>query len=462
MSNPTGLIPISGCDDANRIGDVIFVHGLGGDARETWHPEKKRDDDNFWPMWLGEELSDVGIWSLGYDVEPFKWKGNTMPLVDRATNTLAVLDSHTIGDRPLIFIAHSLGGLLVKQMLRHACDYGTPEWKLIVEQTKGIVFLSTPHSGSNMANWVKYIGVILQASVSVDELEAHHSRLRELNEVYRNHEWLSQIPIQVYCEKQKTYGFLVVDETSANPGIKGVTPIPMDDDHLSICRPSSQENMLYRRVSKFIKNKLASSHPIQFEPKQKSVEESKLLVRNKPESMVELEIQKSLITVDKSQVLKDVEQSQAKLYQLDQYLRPHISSTLKEVLDWLSTSQSNLAKRIVTKALEDCPNLKQVVKRNSSLEKVLNWEFGKYLQFIHNSLYTQDRTLLDQPTISPFLTEEGRLFTFEERTTFKTEEEKFYTLAFQNLKDAIPKRYSEDIKVEMIDYIDNLRENLPK
>lgn len=274
MSNPTGLIAISGCDNANRIGDVIFVHGLGGDARGTWHPAGKRDDNNFWPTWLGEELPDMGIWLLGYEVEPFKWKGNTMPLVDRATNTLAVLDSHAIGDRPLIFITHSLGGLLVKQMLRHAWDYGTPEWKLIVEQTKAIVFLSTPHSGSNMANWVKYIGGILQASVSVDELEAHHSRLRELTEVYRNHDWLSQIPIQVYCEKQKTSGFLVVDETSANPGIKGVTPIPMDDDHLSICRPSSRESLLYRRVREFIKKKLPSSHRIPIELKEKSVGES--------------------------------------------------------------------------------------------------------------------------------------------------------------------------------------------
>jgi hypothetical protein len=125
-----------------------------------------------------------------------------------------------------------------------------------------------------MANWVKYIGGILQTSVSVDELEAHHSRLRELNEVYRNHEYLSQIPIQVYCEKQKTSGFLIVDETSANPGIKDVTPIPMDDDHLSICRPSSRETMLYRRVLKFIKKNLTSPQAIQLKPKELSIEKT--------------------------------------------------------------------------------------------------------------------------------------------------------------------------------------------
>lgn len=117
MSNFNDLIEISGCDNSSRRGDVIFVHGLGGTARGTWHPQEKQDDDNFWCAWLGEDLPDVGIWSLGYEVEPFRWKGNSMPLADRATNSLDLLDSYEIGDRPIIFITHSMGGLLVKQTI---------------------------------------------------------------------------------------------------------------------------------------------------------------------------------------------------------------------------------------------------------------------------------------------------------------------------------------------------------
>lgn len=256
MSESNDLIEIYGCQNQERLGDVIFVHGLGGNARGTWHPKGRNDDDNFWLVWLGEELPEVGIWSLGYEVEPFRWKGNTMPLVDRATNTLALLDSYKIGNQPLIFITHSLGGLLVKQMLRHAQDYGNPKWRPIVEQTKGVIFLSTPHSGSNLASWIKHIGKILQPTISLEELEANHNHLRDLNEVYRNHEYLSQIPIEVYCEKRKTMGILVVDETSANPGIKGVTPIPMDCDHVSICCPKSQKSLIYRRTKQFIQEHL--------------------------------------------------------------------------------------------------------------------------------------------------------------------------------------------------------------
>ncbi len=254
MSNLNDLIEISGHTNSVRRGDVVFIHGLGGHPLKTWHPQGKCDD-NFWPAWLGEDLSDVRIWSLGYDVEPFKWKGNTMPLVDRATNILALLDSYAIGEQPLIFITHSLGGLLVKQMLRHAQDFGEPRWKAIVEQTRGIIFLSTPHSGSDMASWIEYIGNILQRTVSVKELQAHDPHLRELNILYRNHPHLHRIPMEVYCEKQKTYGILVVNETSADPGIKGVIPIPMDCNHIEICRPE-KESFLYRRVKRFIQDNL--------------------------------------------------------------------------------------------------------------------------------------------------------------------------------------------------------------
>ena len=149
-----GLLRISDVDRAHAI-DVVFVHGLDGDARTTWHP--KNEPTRFWPTWIAQDVPGTAVWSLGYEVSSSAWKGTDMPLADRATNALATLEAAGLGGAPIVFVCHSLGGLLVKQMLRHASDYGVPGWSDIARATRGIVFLSTPHSGSDISSWVKYL-----------------------------------------------------------------------------------------------------------------------------------------------------------------------------------------------------------------------------------------------------------------------------------------------------------------
>jgi len=251
------LLKIVGCENAGRLADVIFVHGLDGDARTTWHPQEQ--PAHFWPAWLGDDCPQLGVWSLGYAVSASAWKGHSMPLYDRADNTLDLLDLDGIGQRPLAFVCHSLGGLLIKQALRNALDARNPHWQALARQTRLIVFLSTPHSGASMANWIQYLGKLLRTTVSVEELEAHHPRLRELNTWYRNHVGALHIQTFVYYETRPTTGMLVVDATTADPGIPGVSPIPVDEDHRSICKPASREAQIYRRVKRLLEDTVLQS-----------------------------------------------------------------------------------------------------------------------------------------------------------------------------------------------------------
>ena len=254
------LLRIAGCEQPDRQADVIFVHGLDGDARTTWHP--KGQPERFWPAWLGEDLQHIGVWSLNYAVSSSAWKGHSMPLYDRADNTLDLFELEGIGQRPIAFICHSLGGLLIKQALRNAKDSPNPHWQAIIRQTKLIVFLSTPHSGASMASWIQYVGKLLRTTVSVEELEAHHPRLRELNDWYRDHVEALGITTFVYYEKLSTAGIRVVDDTTANPGIAGVRPIPVDEDHVSICKPASKGHRIYRRVKRLVEENILSGDTV--------------------------------------------------------------------------------------------------------------------------------------------------------------------------------------------------------
>lgn len=101
---------------ARPLGDVVFVHGLNGDPYTTWASSPK--DLEGWFSWLPDERQDLNVWTLEYDASPSQWFGHAMPLADRAVNVLAELDAWGIGQRPICFIAHSLGGLLVKEVLR--------------------------------------------------------------------------------------------------------------------------------------------------------------------------------------------------------------------------------------------------------------------------------------------------------------------------------------------------------
>ncbi len=251
MSSQTELIPISGCENPNRIGDLIFLPGLGGHPQETWHSQGKRDNNDFWPAWLGEGLPAVGVWSLKYEAKPFRWQGSTMSLVDLSSNVLHLLEAHGIGQRPIFWIAHSMGGLLLEQMLRRASDLGNPKWEPIAEQTKGIVSFGTPYNGSRLAAFIKNIGIIFP-SLSVYELNANDPHLRDLNEWFRHYCLKKNMKITVYCEDKPTRGVMVVDKASADPGIAGVYPIPLPADHLEICRLKSREDYVYKNVKNLV------------------------------------------------------------------------------------------------------------------------------------------------------------------------------------------------------------------
>src|ERR1700674_1433311 len=148
----------------NPAVDIVFVHGLDGHPRATWD----LDNAESWSTWITSAIPQARIWSLGYRVRSSNWFGGGMPLTPRARNVLAVLNSELNSNKPIVFICHSYGGLLVKQILRTGEEMGT-EFRAILDQVAGIVFLATPHTGSSIAGFINGIGPIVRASGVIKE-----------------------------------------------------------------------------------------------------------------------------------------------------------------------------------------------------------------------------------------------------------------------------------------------------
>lgn len=245
-----GLTLVGGPVSGTPLLDVVFVHGLDGDARATW--EVRGQPGKFWPQWLVDDLVGINVWSFGYQVSSSAWRGTTMPLADRANHALATLEAQGLGQRPIVFICHSFGGLVVKQMLRNGMDLNQPRWRAIAQSARGIVFLATPQYGSDVANWLKYVGSVLRLTKTVEELEASDPQLRNLNAWFRATPLLAKMSVAAYCEMQPFHGIRVVNEVSADPGIPGVEVIPVDEDHSTICKPDSRSKLIYARVKQFL------------------------------------------------------------------------------------------------------------------------------------------------------------------------------------------------------------------
>jgi pimeloyl-ACP methyl ester carboxylesterase len=95
--------------------------------------------------------------------------------------------------RPVLFIAHSLGGIIVKEMLRRSsgCNIGQTHLRSVFDSTIGIIFFGTPHGGADPRGFLQHIAeaVIKAAGVRVNEqivntLLPSAERLRELRDEF--------------------------------------------------------------------------------------------------------------------------------------------------------------------------------------------------------------------------------------------------------------------------------------
>lgn len=164
-----------------------------------------------------------------------------MALPDRALQVLDLLVQNGLGERPILFICHSLGGLLVKQLLRQSRDSTEPRLQRIACETRAVLFLATPHTGARLASLASAFRGVFGATVSLEDLREHDAHLRDLYNWYRGHAPELGIETVTYFELRAVRGVLpIVNPTSAHPGV-GADPVGLDEDHFSISKPRERD-----------------------------------------------------------------------------------------------------------------------------------------------------------------------------------------------------------------------------
>lgn len=143
----------------NACVDIVFVHGLTGDAYNTWLHKKT---GVHWPSkLLGQDIPDSRILSFGYDADVVNILGGGPAANSRLSNHAESLVGKLVRAREqsetemrkIIFVAHSLGGLVTEQALTHSKNSAEQHLNQVEHHTIGIVFLGVPHCGSDLEAW---------------------------------------------------------------------------------------------------------------------------------------------------------------------------------------------------------------------------------------------------------------------------------------------------------------------
>ncbi|MCJ1307661.1 hypothetical protein MMC25_001308 [Agyrium rufum] len=235
--------------------DFVAVHGLNftgaaDPGTSTWERDGKIWMRDFLPYAL-ERSCRVMIYE--YNSSP-AIGSSTIKLDDHAKKLLLLLSlkrkivplRKAAKTHPLVFICHSLGGILVKEALVEATL--DESYQDILRATQLLVFFGTPHQGGNLATVGDYVAKLyrtLSRNPQNDLVEAlkvdSDASTRRFEQFRHKHEDF----LVISCFEGKHYqgAGIIVDKRSATLNLPGKREkqVPIDADHSAMCKFASND-----------------------------------------------------------------------------------------------------------------------------------------------------------------------------------------------------------------------------
>lgn len=251
--------------------DIVAVHGLTGGALKTW---TSNDGKTCWlnnSELLPKYLKNARILTWGYNADIASLMGKTASSSDRILQHAQTLVAQLHADRqlegaterPIIFLCHSLGGIIVKRGLAYSESRTASKiahLHSIYTCTYAILFFGTPHSGSNKARLLDSLQKIVSLTVPRKVLHTESSLLSALEEESETLQniidqfapLMCRFRIFFFWEQEKTdlkyTRDYIVTESSAAPILDNTERSGIAADHRGICKFENSRDQGFRTV----------------------------------------------------------------------------------------------------------------------------------------------------------------------------------------------------------------------
>ncbi|KAI1182505.1 ribonuclease-like protein p/mrp subunit [Nemania serpens] len=250
--------------------DIVAVHGINGDAFNTF---SAKSNNRFWlgdQDMLPRDVKNSRVMTYRYPASVATLLGGTSSdrILQHAQTLIAELvadrELENATERPIVFICHSLGGIIVKRALVYSASRTSSHINhlhSIYVSTYGILFFGTPHQGSGQANLAmsvqRIIDVILPSKLLdtqaqlLDALKEGSELLQEITDNFAP--LMKDIRVYFFWEQEKTdLGYkldYVVTESSAAPILDNTDRAGLRADHRGMCRFASRNAPGYKLVA---------------------------------------------------------------------------------------------------------------------------------------------------------------------------------------------------------------------
>ncbi|KAH0429465.1 hypothetical protein CcaCcLH18_08385 [Colletotrichum camelliae] len=203
-------------DGLDAVVDIVFVHGLTGNAD-----------------FLKDDIPDARILTFGYDADVVNWwePASNNRIGNHAENLLGSLtrlrERTDTEERKIIFVMHSLGGLVVQNVLDLSRSNPARHLRNLEAATIGLAFLGTPHFGSDKAEWGAFgtamLGLVKSTNTSIVQvLRPDSEMLSVIQKKFHEILLMRSEDLQVTCFHEeldvKGLGTIVKKQSASLPG----------------------------------------------------------------------------------------------------------------------------------------------------------------------------------------------------------------------------------------------------